>query len=367
MKFPTFLLERWQSTNENTVEYNLSESGVQPLTPDDIGVSAGDLAECRFGYGHSNGTERFRSLVASLYRGATERNALATIGCAEANLISILRLMEPGDEVAVVLPNYMQTHGLIQGLGGRVVPVWLRPENDWLLDPGDLAASVTSKTKFITLSNPNNPTGSAFGRSTIKTIATIADRHGCWILADEVYRGAERIGEETPTFWGEYPKTIVTSSLSKAYGAPGLRLGWVLAPAATLQEIWSYADYTKIAPAVLSDFLGCRVLEQREKILGRTRDLLNQNWPNLKNWLDGRGGMFEYIAPAAAAICMTRYNARINSSVLAERLRVEKSTLIVPGDHFLLDGYIRFGFGNEASTLLAGLERVGEMLDAVRA
>jgi aspartate/methionine/tyrosine aminotransferase len=120
MNFPRFALERWQSTYENSVEYNLSESGVHPLKVGDLGLDAEELAICRLGYGVSNGTERFRSLVASLYKGATERNVLATIGGAEANLISILRLLEPGDEVVVVLPNYMQTYGLIQGLGGRV-------------------------------------------------------------------------------------------------------------------------------------------------------------------------------------------------------------------------------------------------------
>ena len=138
------------------------------------------------------------------------------------------------------------------------------------------------------------------------------------------------------------------------------------APEETIQEIWAYADYTKIAPPALSDFVGCCLLEQRDKILGRTRRLLNQNWPNLKNWLDSRPDMFEYVPPKAAAICMTRYSARIASSALAERLRTERSTLIVPGDHFLLDGYIRFGFGNEASYLLAGLERVGTMLDSLK-
>src|SRR5216110_1377749 len=168
MNFPRFALERWQSTYENSVEYNLSESGVHPLTLGELGIDEEDLARCRLGYGVSNGTERFRSLVASLYKGATERNVLATIGAAEANLISILRLLQPGDEVVIVLPNYMQTYGLIQGLGGRVVPVWLRPENEWMPDADDIAARLGSKTKFITLCNPNNPTGAAFGRDRIK-------------------------------------------------------------------------------------------------------------------------------------------------------------------------------------------------------
>src|SRR4051812_14722093 len=108
MNFPRFALERWQSVNENSVEYNLSESGVHPLTVAELDIGAEDFAKCRLGYGVSNGTERFRSLVASLYIGATERNVLATIGAAEANLISILRLIQPGDEAIVVLPNYMQ-------------------------------------------------------------------------------------------------------------------------------------------------------------------------------------------------------------------------------------------------------------------
>ena len=366
MNFSRFALERWQSTYENSVEYNLSESGVHPLTLGELGIDQEDLARCRLGYGVSNGTERFRSLVASLYKGATERNVLATIGAAEANLISILRLLQPGDEVVIILPNYMQTYGLIEALGGRIVPIWLRAENEWLPDPEEIASRVGPQTKFITFSNPNNPTGSVFGHSTIKALTAVADGHGCWILADEVYRGAERIGEETPSFWNEYPKTIVTSSLSKAYGTPGLRLGWVLASEETIQEVWSYADYTKIAPPALSDLVGCRLLEQRARILDRTRRLLNQNWPNLKSWLDSRPGMFEYVPPKAAAICMTQYHAPINSSSLAERLRTERSTLIVPGDHFLLDGYIRFGFGNEAPYLLAGLDRVGEMLDSIR-
>src|ERR1051326_1639850 len=107
MNFPRFALERWQSTYENSVEYNLSESGVHPLTLGELGISPEDLASCRLGYGVSNGSERVRSLAASPYKRATERNVLATIGGAEANLVSILRLLEPGDEAVVVLPSYM--------------------------------------------------------------------------------------------------------------------------------------------------------------------------------------------------------------------------------------------------------------------
>src|SRR5438094_1659919 len=191
MNFSRFALERWESTYENSVEYNLSESGVHPLTLGELCIDQEDLARCRLGYGVSNGTERFRSLVASLYKGATERNVLATIGAAEANLISILRLLEPGDEVVIVLPNYMQTYGLIQALGGRVVPIWLRPGNEWLPDPDEIASRVGPKTKFITFCNPNNPTGSVFGRATINALPALADPYGSCLLAAEAHTRAE--------------------------------------------------------------------------------------------------------------------------------------------------------------------------------
>ena len=365
MNFRVFAMERWQSTYEHAVEYNLSESGVHPATLADIGIDPQELAAIRLGYSASNGTERFRSLAASLQNDASAENVLVTIGGIEANFHAVARLISPGDEALLLLPNYMQIHGLVESLGGRVIPVWNRLENNWIPDPDEIAKKITSKTKFISLSNPNNPSAAVFGSDVIKAIASVADKHGCWILSDEVYRGAERNGQITPSFWEHYPKTIVTQSLSKAYGTPGLRLGWLLGPKDIIQDFWAQSDYTKIAPPSISDFIGCRVLENREKLFARTRKLMNQNWPNLKAWLDRRGEMFTYMEPKAAAICMVRYNHRINSTVLAERLRTEKSTLIVSGDQFGLDGYIRFGFGTEADYMAAGLARVGEALDSV--
>jgi aspartate/methionine/tyrosine aminotransferase len=365
MKLRTFEMERWQSTYENTVEYNLSESGVHPALLSEIGVDPQELGRIRLFYSQSNGTDRFRSLAASVYEGTAEHNIFATIGGAEANFHAVLSLIEPGDDALLLLPNYMQVYGLVEGLGGRVLPVWNRMENNWIPDPDDIAKKITPKTKFISLSNPNNPTAAVFDRDLINAIAAIADKYGCWILSDEVYRGAERNGERTPSFWGVYPKTIITQSLSKAYGTPGLRLGWAVAPKETAQKFWAQADYVKIAPPTFSDYIGCHVLENREKLYARTREHMNQSWPALKSWLDQRKDMFSYVEPKAAALCMVKYKHSINSTALAERLRIEKSTLIVSGDHFLMDGHIRFGFGTEKEYMMSGLARVGEMLDSV--
>ena len=157
MNFRVFAMERWQSTYEHAVEYNLSESGVHPATLADIGIDPQELASIRLGYSASNGTERFRSLAASLQKDASAENVLVTIGGIEANFHAVARLISPGDEALLLLPNYMQIHGLVESLGGRVIPVWTRLENNWIPDPDDIAKKITSKTKFISLSNPNMP------------------------------------------------------------------------------------------------------------------------------------------------------------------------------------------------------------------
>lgn len=365
MKIPIFEMERWQSVYENTVEFNLSESGVHPATLNEIGFDADVLASTPLFYSPSNGSERFRTVASSLYPGALPSNILATIGGAEANLLAMWHLVEPGDDVLIVLPNYMQIYGLAQIFGGRIIPVWARMENQWIPDPQEIADKITPRTKLISVCNPNNPTGSTWSNEVVEAIGQVAERNGSWILADEVYQGAEIDGVRTRSFWGTASRVLVTHSMSKAYGTPGLRLGWLLGPSTTIQTLWSYADYTKIAPPTYSDMISCHILEHKDRILERTRGLLHKNWPNLTAWLSARRGLLEYVPPRAGAFCMVRYHLPINSSVLAERLRVEKSTLIVPGDQFLMDGFIRFGYGSEPEYTKAGLDRVGEMLESL--
>src|SRR5262249_45695475 len=140
-------------------------------------------------------------------------------------------LAEPGDEIVMMVPNYMQTWGLVRGFGGTIKE-WplVRPGTRWSVDLDALERLVTHRTKLIVICNPNNPTGARFGEADLDRIAAIADRHGSWVLADEIYRGAELDGRETPSIWGRTAKAIVTSGLSKAYGLPGLRIGWIVAP-----------------------------------------------------------------------------------------------------------------------------------------
>jgi aspartate/methionine/tyrosine aminotransferase len=167
--------------------------------------------------------------------------------------------------------------------------------------------------------------------------------------------------------WGRYERAVVSSGLSKAYGLPGLRIGWVAGPPDFAAKTWGYHDYTTIAPGALSDRLARAALapERRERLLGRTRRIVRDNFPVLERWLSSQAGAFSWIRPDAGAICYARYHHDINSTELANRLRIEQSVLVVPGDHFGMDRYIRFGFGERPDYLTAGLARVAALLETL--
>jgi aspartate/methionine/tyrosine aminotransferase len=370
MKIETFKMERMQSTRENVVDYNLSESGVHPMTieeflsPEEID----GLNRLPLGYTQSNGTEELRERIRTFYPGIGLGGVLATAGSSEANYLLIWSLIEPGDEVLFELPNYMQMWGLLRGFGADVKPFRLREDLGWQPDPDEIAKLVTPRTKLIILTNPNNPTGAVLNARSMAAIIALADKVGAWILADEVYQGAELSGIRTPSFFGRYDKVLAVNGLSKAYGLPGLRIGWIAGPEDAIARTWLYHDYTTISPSALSDRLATIALSpgNRERILARTRGILNVNYPVLDRWLKAQDGIFSYRPPQAGAICYARYNLRINSTELVEKLIREKSVLLVPGDHFEMDGCLRFGYGPEEAYLLAALGRVAETLKALR-
>ncbi|MBI3402827.1 MAG: aminotransferase class I/II-fold pyridoxal phosphate-dependent enzyme [Acidobacteria bacterium] len=369
MKLEQFAMERMQSTYENEVAFNLSESGVHPLRLGELideAVARERLLTEALRYTQSNGTDALRLLIAEQYPGATTDHVQVTNGGAEANYISTWNLVEPGDEIVMMVPAYRQTWGLARAFGAAVRE-WPLVESAgprWRVDIESLDRLVSARTKLIIVCNPNNPTGARFDAPDLDAIAAIAHRRGAWILSDEIYRGAERDGRETPTMWGRSDRVIVTSGLSKAYALPGLRIGWVVAPPALVASLWSYHDYTTIAPGALSDTLARHALEpeRRARILARTRRILNTNYPAIAEWLAAHGGLFSHAPPDAGAIVYVRYHHPINSTTLVTRLREEKSVLIVPGDHFGMDGYLRIGFGDEIAYLRDGLNRLHELL-----
>ncbi len=367
MRIDEFVMERMQSIWENQVEINLSESSIHPLTLRELTAEAGADAvlDVALGYPQTNGTLQLRSTIAAMYPGASPDHVQVTNGGSEANFVSLWSLLEPGDEAVVMSPNYMQAWGLGRAFAGALREWPLREDGGrWRPDLDRLPSLLTPSTRLLFICNPDNPTGARLEASDLDAICREAARHGTWVLSDEIYRGAEIDGRETPTIWGRYERAIVTSGLSKAYGLPGLRIGWIVGPPQFVATTWAYHDYTTIAPGALNDRLAAFALApvRREQILARTRGILRANLPVLTGWLDARGEEFHYVPPEAGAIAFVRYRHRVNSTELTTTLRVEKGVLIVPGDQFGMDGWLRIGYGGPAAQLSEGLERLGQVL-----
>jgi aspartate/methionine/tyrosine aminotransferase len=378
VRIEPFRMERMQSRFENYVDFNLSESGVHPMSTRELlrGAPAADLdgmLDLGLGYSQSNGTETLRDRIAALYDGATRDNILVTNGGSEANYASFWSLLEPRDRVAYMIPNYLQTWGLSRAYAGRTEPFRLALRGDgaarrWALDVEGMRRAVTRTTRLILVTNPNNPTGGVLSDEEMDAVVDAARRVGAYIVADEIYRGAELGGATTPSFWGRYDRVLITSGLSKAYGLPGLRIGWIAGPAKLVDRIWSYRDYTTIAPGILSDRLACTALEpaRRGVILDRTRSILRRNLPVLEGWIASHGELFDYVPPRAGGIAFLRYALPIGSIALAETLRRERSVLIVPGDQFGVPRHLRIGFGSDPDYLRQGLQRIDLALRELR-
>ncbi len=376
MKFETFEMERLQSVWENRVAWTVSESGVHPLRVEEVAETDADraaLLSLHLGYPQTNGTAELRGAIAAMYEGATVENIEVTNGGSEANCVALLHLIQPGDRVVMMVPNYMQVYGLARALGAEVLRWPLIEDADapaprWRPDLDALERLATQGTRAILICNPNNPTGGRLTADELDRICRIASRSGAWILSDEIYRGAELDGVDTPTVWGRYERAIVTSGLSKAYALPGLRIGWVAAPRETIDALWSIHDYTTIAPSGASDVLARITLEprRRARVIARTRGIVRTNYPIVRKWIEKRDPLLSHIAPEAGAIVFVKYQHAINSTTLIKRLRDERSVLVVPGDHFDMDGYLRIGFGSDPTHLEGSLERIGEVLDSIR-
>jgi len=372
-KFQPFEHEVMASRHEKNVDYNLSESGVHPITlrelladnPEEINK----LFDTEIDYAHANGIPELRANIAALYPNCQSENVMVTVGAIEANYDAIQALLQPGDEMAIMLPNYLQIWGVAKNLRLKINTFHLDESNGWQVNQAELKQAVTPKTKVIAVCNPNNPTGHILTEEEMKTIINAAQEVGAWILADEVYAGAERVTDrETPSFYGRYDKVIAVGSLSKAYGLPGLRVGWAVAPPNIIENIWRRHEYITLSTSIISNKLAAFALSPkvRPRLIQRAREYIRQGFPLLQQWIEQQKDVFHLVPPQAAAIAFVGYRLNINSTELATKLIQEKSVLIVPGDHFGVDKFIRISYGLPPDYLTEGLTRIQQLVTTLK-
>ncbi|MEU2779233.1 aminotransferase class I/II-fold pyridoxal phosphate-dependent enzyme [Streptomyces sp. NPDC007162] len=372
MTFTPFALEEWQSRYETDVAYNLADSGIDPVRLDelvDTEEKVRDLLSTPLHYPAVGGNYHLRGLIAAQYPGAVADNVLVTVGAAEANTLAVHALIEPGDHAVVLEPGYRQVWGTLRNLGAEVDAFHLRADDGWRPDLAELERVLRPGTKLVYIVNPNNPVGTALTDTEVDAIAAACAKVGAWLIVDEVYRGTERLTDiETRTAWGTYDRVVTVGSVSKAYGLPGLRLGWLVAPREVVQASWRRHEYFTISTGILSMKLAEIALAEptRTALLQRTRGLIRSGWNRLNTWVESTDGLVTAHAPEATALAFVEYHFDVPSARVADVLRTEGDVLVGAGADFGVEYHLRLTHGLELGYLDKALERIETTLRELR-
>ncbi|PWY89645.1 putative aminotransferase [Aspergillus sclerotioniger CBS 115572] len=390
-----FAVERWMDDHETTATHNLAETCCASISLTDLvslsqnTISAEQLLNptTKQTYGAIRGSEALRSNIANLYSPSpiTKDNILVTNGGIAANFLALYSLVKPGDHVIVQYPTYQQLYSLPRSLGAEV-SLWRSDEkNGWEVNVDELRSLVTDKTKLIIINNPQNPTGAILPHSILNEIISIAKDHGLTILSDEVYRPLFHSTSTPPppsllTF--NYPKTLVTSSTSKAYSLAGLRTGWLASPSTEILDLCaSVRHYTTISVSRIDDHIASLALSQStvNNILERNIALAKGNLEILSDFVDEFSWAVKWTKPVAGTTAFLKFvdrNGRpVNDEVFCSRLMENMGVLVVPGGGCFgngrrdenrqkgdFAGYVRIGYVCEREELVEGLKALRKFM-----
>jgi len=366
MHLVPFALERWMTTYETRVEYDLAESGVHPLTTAELLAfdpesdrRVHELLDVPLNYSEARGTHELRTRIAETYRDVTADDVLVTTGAIEANYLLFNALLKPGDRVVSVYPAYQQLYTVPEAIGCDVARLELHEENGYRYDLDELDRLVDERTRMIVVNTPHNPTGAAMSAAECARVYALADAVGAYILADEAYRWLTVDDVPLPPPFRDLgPRAISVGTLSKPFGIPGIRLGWMATTAEIAARCWAYRDYTSLSPGGLSDYLACRTFANREAILARTHAISAENLKTLRAFIAERTDLFSWVEPRGGLLGLLRYHLDLPSDTVANRLAEEESVMLAPGSAFGMEGRLRIGLGTRPDRFIAGLERV---------
>lgn len=373
MPMETFELERWMTSWELDVDFDIAESGMLPLSLQEVlDLLPADVArdteqhiqQTPLGYSEARGSARLRTALAATFARATPDDILVTTGAIEANYLLFTTLLSPGDHVVAVSPAYQQLHSVPQALGAEVTLWDVRTPDGFRYDLDKLESLLRPDTRLIVINAPHNPTGAMLDESDLRRIVELADRSNAWILSDEAYRWLEHPGGRPlpPPLHDFSERAISVGTMSKSFGLPGLRLGWFAANEPLAREAWALRDYVSLSPAKLSDAVASAVIEHRDQILARNGEIIEANLACARTWFASHPDLASWTEPLAGLLAMMRYTADVKSMELANGLAQDVRVMLAPGSTFGLEGYLRIGIGQRPDIFAEGLERTATYL-----
>lgn len=369
MEIRPFGVEMWMNEFETKCELNLAETCVQSITLGELFDMAGqhnsilsDLCAIKMTYGAIEGSDRLRDAICRLYEDQKRDNILTTHGTIGANSLVHQTLVGRGDHVISIIPTYQQHYSIPESIGADIELLHLRPENAFLPDLDELRSMLRPDTRLIAINNPNNPTGSLMDRAFLEEIAEIARSVDAWLLCDEVYRGTDQEGDGfTASVADLYEKGISTAGMSKAYSLAGLRVGWIAGPTELLHDVMIHRDYTTISVGQIDELLAAMALENRDKILARTRRITRENLQIVRGWVANEP-LISWVEPKSGTTALLKYDLPLPSCDLCVLLLEEEGVMLTPGSALDMEGWLRLGYTNPTDDLKAGLAKLSGFL-----
>jgi aspartate/methionine/tyrosine aminotransferase len=373
MRIEPFELERWMTTWETEVSYDLAESGIQPMSVNQLAALTGEqervarLLDEPLLYSEACGTIELRSIIAGLYENTGPENVLVTTGAIEANFLLFNTLLVQGDEVIVVDPCYQQLASVPRALGCVVKPWKLTPENGFRYDLDELRSLMSPRTRMIVINSPHNPSGAILTDEEMDQVYAMAESVGAWVLSDEAYRWLTL--PDQPKCAGPArdrgDSGLSVGTLSKPFGLPGLRIGWIVAPENVVKDCWWFRDYVSLSPGYLQDRLAQIVLEHRETLMQRTREIAIGNLALVEQWIQEREGLINWVRPQGGLLGLLHYQMDVPSAELADSLARDASVMLAPGSAFGHEYHLRIGFGAEPARFREGMDIAARYIEQV--
>ncbi|HEY2821848.1 MAG TPA: aminotransferase class I/II-fold pyridoxal phosphate-dependent enzyme [Candidatus Acidoferrum sp.] len=360
-----FELEVFFSKWEFTARHHLCASDMQSMTLSELLALADDVDRDAWdslylGYTETWGGLSLRAAIASTYEHVAPEDVLTFVGAQEGIFAAMHALLKPADHAIIVIPNYQSVESVPVSICDTT-GIALDPARNWELDLDQVRDAIRPNTRVISFNFPHNPTGKVISRATLDALVAMARERGIYLFSDEVYRGVERRPEMMlPQVADLYERGISLGVMSKSYGLPGIRVGWVACrDRDALGRMERMKHYTSICGAAPSELLAEIALKARERILARNRALIAKNLPMLDAFFAEHKDLFEWYLPDGGCIGYPRYIGRDGVEEFARRLVEESGVLLLPASVYRSElgatptDRFRIGYGRD--NLEAGL------------
>ncbi|MEM9931209.1 MAG: aminotransferase class I/II-fold pyridoxal phosphate-dependent enzyme, partial [Bacteroidota bacterium] len=352
MPIQPFKLERYYTLNEFSSKYSLCNSDCEAMTIGELLAleegAADQFQDHWLGYTETPGHPALREAVANIYEQLNPEDLLICSGAQEPIYLFSMANLVAGDEVIVQTPCYQSLQSVPESIGCKVLTWGVRYQHERpYFDLDELSELVSERTKVIYLNTPHNPTGFHFSRAEQEALVDLARAHNIILFCDEVYRELEHEPVyQLPAFADVYEKGVSIGVLSKSYGLPGLRIGWVATKNKSLLEnIAILKEYTTICNSAPSEFLATVALRNRRTLLDRNLQIVKTNLALFETFFSKHQDLFSWYRPNAGPISLVKMKFATDDMAFAERVLQGQQVLLLPGGVYDFPGYFRVGFG----------------------